>query len=209
MSNRNKIRTLLIEDQALICDALGQMLHHAPIGDAAVLEIVALARTGEDGVALFKELTPDLILLDLLMPGMSGLETLAKLRECSAASLIVVLTAQLNPALVEEAKALGANGYHLKNTTQEQLLGLIGEVTRSPAKFVGPSYESNDEAPLTPRERDVLILLVDGCTNRDVAGTLNISVRTVEKHRENISRKLGYLSLASMKKEAQRLGLLG
>ena len=122
---------------------------------------------------------------------------------------MIFLTAQQNPKLIKDAKRLGGNGFYLKNSSQRQLLEQIDVVIKKPDCFIEPPNLASDEIPLTRKERDVLRLITDGYTTRSIADALFVSMRTVEKHRENIAKKLQYTSLVELKDKARKLGLIG
>jgi two-component system response regulator NreC len=166
-----------------------------------------------------RSLKPDVILMDVVMPGASGIEaTPAVLKEVPEAS-VLVLSMQDDPSYVREAFAAGASGYVLKEAADEEVVGAVREVAGG-GSYVHPTLgarlvadeveerDRDDADPLTERELDVLRLLALGHTNQEIAGTLFLSVRTVETHRAHIMQKLQLSTRAELVRYAMEQGLL-
>jgi len=202
------IRVLLIDDHALVRKGLEQLLQSRGI------EVIASAGSGPEGIELALALNPDVILLDVKMPEMSGTETLRHLREQGVASPILMLTMSRDEQDLETALRNGATGYLLKDMEHEDLVPalqdavngknviakeLIGSLTRlvqgHSSRPENPSSSSNDLlADLTPRELEILKHLAEGQSNKEIGRSLDITDGTVKLHVKSILRKLGMRS---------------
>lgn len=198
----NTASVMLVDDHPLLRKGLRQLIE---LTDN--LEVVAEAGNGADAVRLGSELDPDLILLDLNMQGMDGLETLTQLRAAEVTSRIVMLTVSDADEDVIEAVTLGADGYLLKDMEPEQLLeqierALQGKMVMSDAvthalalALRQPQQSaSNKMASLTAREAEVLNLIAQGLSNKLIARELDISDGTVKVHVKHLLKKLGLRS---------------
>jgi DNA-binding NarL/FixJ family response regulator len=203
-----KKRVLIAEDHALFRAGLRAMLNAE-----ADLEIVGEVQDGKDAVRMAVSLTPDLILMDLNMPGSNGLNAIAEIRKRVAEIRILVITMHKTDEYIQEALRNGASGYILKESGPDELLTAIrtvlgGKVYLSPdvsERVVsgmlngGPRETSEPTTPLdtlTVREREVLKLVAEGHGNKHIANYLNLSVKTVEKHRSSFMHKLGLRNAA-------------
>jgi two-component system response regulator NreC len=171
------------------------------------LEVVGEAASGDEALRLAAELRPDIVLLDLNMPGPGGIEITRQLREVLPETRVLVLTVHEDEGLLREAIDVGASGYIIKRAVESELINAIRAVARGDL-YIHPSMTrallrepaKRTRAPagaqesLTPRETDVLRLIVRGYTNRQAAEELGLSVRTVETHRANLMGKLGLKS---------------
>ncbi len=184
-------RVMLVDDHSVVRAGLKHLLD----ADKRVT-IAGEAASAAEAVALAATLRPDLIVLDISMPGASGLAVLGRLREASGGAHILVLSMHSDAEYVREAERLGAAGYLLKDDAAVELADAIAAIRRgdgyrsaklAPRTGAAPRAEN----PLTPREREVLRGIANGLTNKEVASRLGISHRTVETHRESIMRKLG------------------
>jgi RNA polymerase sigma factor (sigma-70 family) len=209
---------LVVDDHAIVREGLRNVLS-ATEGFAVVGE----AGTGADALALAEAQRPDVVLLDLTMPGMSGLAVAAELRRRVPDARILVLSMHEQDEYVLAAVRGGAHGYVLKDTGPAELRAAIravhaGDGYFSPAVASRLSAAVRDEvateAPhqrlerLTPREREVLALVAAGNTNRAIAAHLGISPRTVESHRESLMKKLSLRSVADLTRFAVQAGLI-
>jgi DNA-binding NarL/FixJ family response regulator len=185
------------------------------------LEIVGEAANGADAVRLARELRPDLVLMDLQMPGMDGIAATKAIKEALPGTEVLVLTSILEDAAVVGAVRAGAIGYLHKDTEGDELRRAIhaaaaGQVQLTPQaaawllQELRPSAEP--AAPpadrFTPRERDTLRLLVQGLSNREIGAALSVGEKTVKTHVRNILHKLGVRSRTQAVLEAQRLGFV-
>jgi len=204
-----KIRVLLADDHAILRAGLRMLLAAQPD-----MTVVAEAADGEEAVRRALATRPDVAVIDLTMPGLSGVETLGRLRREVPATRLLVLTMHDDPGYARVALAAGASGHVVKDAESAELLTAIRTVHRG-RTFVRVGVSSpaapppaSAAPPLSPRERQVLDLLVHGHTNREVADRLSLSVKTVETHRARLSEKLGLRSRADLVRFAIELGLL-
>lgn len=202
------IRVLVVDDHAVVRAGLRHVL---AAGDG--FDVVGEAADGGEAVAQAQALTPDVILLDLTMPGMGGLEATAALRTAVPASRILVLTMHDHGEYVVEALRAGAHGYLLKDSAPVELRHAI-ETVHAGGRHLGPGIKdalaeglaqatskAGERAAidtLTPREREVMALVATGRTSKEVGAELGISSRTVETHRESVMKKLGIRSVAEL-----------
>jgi DNA-binding NarL/FixJ family response regulator len=211
-----RIRVLLVDDHPLVRAGVRRVL------DAeAGLEVVGEAADGAAALRAIRELAPDVLVLDLAMPGVDGLEVLRRAKTIRPALKIVVLTMHANPEYVARAIQTGADGYLLKESAVQDLLSAIeavvaGRAFHSPqiqAQLAGMLRNGASGPPreidrLTERERDVLRELAAGRSTKEIAARLGIGSRTVETHRANLMRKLDLHSVALLTQFAIRVGLV-
>ena len=184
--------------------------------------IAGVASDGLEAVELTERLKPDVLVLDLMMPGLSGLEALRILRERSPRTRIVILSMYSSSAFVAQALQNGAVGYVLKECTEENLVRAVREAAVG-RRFLSPPVteiaidayiEQSKTGPfdphetLTPRQREVLQLAAEGKTNAEIAARLNISQRTVENHRATLMQRLGLQNQTELIRHAMRHGLI-
>ncbi len=209
------IRVLVVDDHAVVRSGLKLLL--AAEDD---LEVVGEAGTAREAVFEVRAQKPDVVLLDVVMPGESGIEAVPKLLHESPETKVLVLSMQDDPNYVREAFAAGASGYVLKEAADAEVVGAIRQVAGGGsyvhpvlgARMVAADAEARAAAaadPLSTREREVLKLLALGHTNQEIAKQLYISVRTAETHRAHIMRKLGLETRAALVRYAIQHGLLG
>jgi NarL family two-component system response regulator LiaR len=207
MTEPTPIRVMIVDDHMLVRDGLKLLL--STFDD---LEVVALAEDGQQAVDLCPQVQPDVVLMDIVMPKVDGPTATQRIRESSSQIAVIALTSFLDEELVQGAIGAGATGYLLKNVSATQLAEAIraahqGRSTIDPAA-VQVLIESAGQPPplgrdLTAREREVLALLVDGLTNREIAERLTLSPATVRVYVSNILSKLG----AKNRTEAASLAL--
>ncbi len=212
-----RVRIVLADDHALVREGIRLVL------DAeAGFDVVAEASTGEEAVQLVLAHQPDVVLLDITMPGENGLRAAARLRDAMPELRILMLSMHDNAEYVREGMRIGTNGYLLKDSAGEELRAAIravyaGGTFFSPAvvKRLTAAAEPAAAAPahaqlalLTPRERDVLGGIADGQTNKAIAAALGISRRTVEAHRESLMRKLEIHNVAGLTRFSLEVGLV-
>ena len=183
------------------------------------LEVVAEAADVPGAVFELRAHNPDVVLLDVVMPGRSGIEAIPDLLKESPTTGVLVLSMQDDPAYVREAFAAGAKGYVLKEAADAEVVGAIREVAEG-RQYVHPALGARlvaaeatersraEEDPLSDREREVLRLLALGHTNQEIAETLFLSVRTVETHRADIMQKLRITTRAELVRYALSKGPL-
>ncbi len=190
MSNQEPATILLIDDHPMLRTGVKQLISMAPD-----ITVVGEASNGEQGIELAESLDPDLILLDLNMPGMNGLETLDKLREKSLSGRIVVFSVSNHEEDVVTALKRGADGYLLKDMEPEDLLKALhqaaaGEMVLSEASTPVLAASSRGVNWLTSRERDILKLIAQGLPNKMIARRLDITESTVKVHVKHMLKKM-------------------
>jgi two-component system, NarL family, response regulator NreC len=184
--------------------------------------VVAAAADGIETVRLTERLKPDLLVLDLMMPGLSGLEVLRIIRERSPRTRVVILSMYNSSAFIAQALQSGANGYILKGCGEQDLVRALKDVAAG-RRFLSPQVneialnayieQSKTEAfdpneTLTPRQREVLQLAAEGRTNAEIATRLNLSQRTVENHRLALMHRLGLRNHTELIRYAMRSGVI-
>lgn len=195
------IRILIAEDHAMLADALQMLLSSQPD-----MHCVGVAPSGHEAVELAAHLHPDILLLDLGMPGLDGLGVMRELQAAKSATRTLVVTARMDSGSVRAALALGAAGYLPKNESGSELLLAIRRVAQGrryisadiASLFVDDAESQNTEHKLTSSETTILQLVGDGLTSKEISLKLNISEGTVRKHRENLRNKLGIRNSAEM-----------
>lgn len=213
----NRIRLVITDDHQIVRQGLRSVLETEPD-----IQIIGEAENGMAAVEAASKLSPDLMLLDLMMPGMNGLEALRQIRQRCPDIRTIVLSMHSTEAYVLEALRNGANAYVLKDDPTDTLLlairtvmsgrrflspSVVGFVVdaylTSPGSVPGDAYDS-----LTTREREILQMVAEGQTNASIADRLSISVRTVETHRSNLMDKLKLANQTELVKFAIRRGIL-
>jgi two-component system response regulator NreC len=210
------IRILIADDHGVLRAGLRAVLNAEPD-----MTVVAEAGDGPTALRLATELCPDILLLDISMPGMNGVEVTRQLKKAQPDVRALILTLHEDEGLLQEAIQAGASGYIVKRAVESELISAIQAVyrgdiyihpamTRALLKDVSPSLVTDQEPmePLSPRELEVLRLVADGHTNRQIAEMLHVSVRTVESHRANLMGKLNLSSPAQLVRYALEHGLL-
>ncbi|MGF6758157.1 response regulator [Paraburkholderia sp. GAS42] len=218
MKLANKHRVLIADDQHLLRSGLCRM-----VSELDDYSIVGEASDGLEAYRLALATMPDLILMDLSMPGGSGFEAIAAIKYNAPQIRIIVLTVHRSEEHVRESLAAGADGYVIKDASFEDLVGemrLVMQGRRNTSLEVGRHCAaSRDLVPVTPqktqrwdaltgRERSVLRLVVEGHTNRQVGEHLKLSPKTIEKHRASLMRKLGITNVAGLVRIAIDMGVL-
>jgi two-component system response regulator NreC len=209
------IRVLIVDDHAVVRSGLRLVLD-AEDG----IEVVGEAGDSRYAVFETRSKKPDVILMDVVMPGKSGIETIPDVLKDAPSAKVLVLSMQDDPHYVREAFAAGASGYILKEAADMDVVAAVREVAAGGryvhpalgARMVAAEAEERKRAesdPLSDRERDVLRLLALGHTNQEIAGMLYISVRTAETHRAHIMQKLRLTTRAELVRYALAQGLLG
>ncbi|MEP0807456.1 MAG: response regulator transcription factor [Chloroflexota bacterium] len=204
------MRILLVDDHAVVRQGLKMFL-----GLDSDLEVVGEAENGEEAIRLTRELNPDVVLMDLLMPVMDGVTAIAHIRRDFPDTEVIALTSVLEDEAVMKAMRAGAMGYLLKDTQAEELRRAIkaaaaGQVQLSPqaaARLMREVRAPESPEKLTERETDVLRLLALGRANKEIALELNIGEKTVKTHVSAILRKLGVPSRTQAALYAARIGL--
>ncbi len=213
------IRVLIAEDHNLVRQGIRALLENS-----GEVQVVAEAATGQEALELAKEHEPDLVVMDLSMPRLDGIQAADRILDLNLPTQIIILSMHQDTAVVHQLVRRGVKGYLLKDVVTEELMLAVRSVSQG-RLFLSPTISDSVMTMLmspsdvdaertadliTPREREVLQLIAEGNTNRAISETLHISVKTVEKHRANIMTKLEVNDLASLIREAikQKLILL-
>lgn len=220
MTDPETITIVLIDDQAIVRAAFRSLLERA-----GRFRVVGDAGDARSGIELVGSLHPDVVILDITMPGLSGLDAVVPLKRVSPHSKVLMASQHEGQKFVQEALQAGADGYLSKDSDPAELSLAIESIHRgdsylSPKVANGvmaravrgetlPAADSTALSVLTPREREVFQLLALGKANKEVASMLDLSLGTVKKHRENLQRKLDCHSPAELARLAIREGLLG
>jgi len=212
------IRLLLADDHAVVRSGLRMLLEAQPD-----FEIVGEAETGTSAVAMVRELRPDAVLMDIQMPDLNGIEATKIIKEMSPKTAVLALTMHEDDHYFFEMLHAGASGYVLKRAAPDELVQAIRTVCRGDVylhptmakrlviDYLNRAEENESEkeySNLTPREQEVLTLIAEGHSNTEIANELFISIKTVDRHRENIMRKLNMHSRIDLVKYAIRTGLI-
>jgi two-component system response regulator NreC len=208
------ISVVLVDDHAVVRSGIRLLLDGQD-----EIEVIGEAGNAKDALFRARALKPDVILLDVVMPGESGIEVLPRLLEASPETKVLVLSMQDDPSYVREAFAAGAHGYVLKEAVDDEVVSAVREIARG-GRYVNPTLgarmvtaDAEERAaaeadPLSEREGEVLRLLALGHTNQEIAELLYISVRTAESHRAHIMQKLRLATRAELVRYALSHGLL-
>ena len=208
------IRLLIVDNHTLFRQGLVSLLQSEP-----GMQVIGEAGSGEDALRLVPQLQPDVVLMDVKMPGIGGVEATRRLVEAKPETRILMLTVSEEEESLIAAIQAGARGYILKNADAEELLDAIqrvnaGDATLSPAMTLrlfqtlrsGGAPIPVSDLPLTTRERDVFHLLAEGASNREIAETLTITENTVKTHVRNILEKLELRNRGEVAAFARRIG---
>jgi DNA-binding NarL/FixJ family response regulator len=190
MSTVQPIRVLSVDDHPLLSEGIATMINNEPD-----MKLVATASTGKEGILKHREIKPDITLMDLRLPDLSGIDVMIAIRTESPDARIILLTMFAGDVEIQRALAAGAHGYLLKSMPSEQMVETIRQAYTG-KKRVPPEVASNlaehfSEEPLTNREIEVLRHLTEGNRNRDIAKILFIAEETVKVHLKHIMEKLG------------------
>ena len=208
------IRVILADDHAIVREGL-----RAVLSSESDVEVVAVESDGDRALASIRSLKPDVAVLDIRMPGLTGIEVARKLNEDDALTSVVLLSMHKEESFVQAAMDAGVGGYVVKEDAARELLDAVravgrGDVYLSP-RVAGSLVQALRRGPppkvpnLTPRERDVVRLLSEGLTSKEIASRLELSPKTVDGHRAAIMEKLGIRSVAGLVKYAIRNHLTG
>ena len=203
------IRVLIVDDHPMVAEGIQSILESYPD-----IDVVGTLGTGQEAVDQTANLAPDVILMDLNMPGLGGLSATEIILERLPDTRILILSMHDSPEYISTALNHGARGYVLKDVPTDEIKQAIDAVMRGERYMctgasgsLQPKQDSAREA-LTGREQTILLELAQGKSNKEVAQVLEISVRTVETHRKNIKRKLGISSTAGLTRYALEHGVL-
>ncbi len=212
------IRVIVADDHQLVLEGIRALLEKS-----SDIEVVGEAVDGQEAVELVQRLTPDVLVMDIAMPRLNGIQAVMQLRALGTPTRIVILSMYSDEILVRQALQHGAKGFLLKGSVSEELLLAIRAASRS-AVYLSPmisetifadvsAAQPSSKAPdpgdrLTPREREMLEMIGEGYTNKKMAETIGISVKTVERHRTNLMAKLNAHNLVELIRVAMKHGLI-
>lgn len=209
----NVIKMVIADDHDLVREGI-----HVRLASESYIDLVGEAKNGREAVDLCRAHKPDLVLLDVSMPELNGLEAASIIKEELPETKILFLSVYDNDEYVQEALRIGANGFVLKDVSKPEMLNAI-RLASSGATYIGPRLSkslatsspsrghSAQDYGLTNREKQVLAAISRGMPNKEIAETMNISVRTVESHRMSIREKTGGGNAVMLTKIATELGL--
>jgi DNA-binding NarL/FixJ family response regulator len=214
-----RITVLLADDHMIVREGLRALLEAE--GD---IEVVGEAQTGRQAVQLVRRLRPDVVIMDVAMPLLNGLEATRRIRKAAPATKVLILSAHGDDMYIEQATLVGAAGYLVKQTSADLLARAIREVQKG-IRFFSPSVTRRLHGPalksrqgrgtlkkkgtaLTSRETEVLQLVAEGKANKQVAAQLGISIKTVEKHRQHLMGKLDLHDTAGITRYAIAEGII-
>jgi two-component system response regulator NreC len=207
--DRGAVRLLLVDDHAVVREGLRALLEREP-------DLVVVAEAATVAAAVATDVEADVVVADLMLPDAQGPEVVSAIRARHPHAAVVVLTVVDEPSLVRSAIATGAAGYLLKEVATTELVSAIRSVSRGgsyllPSLGVSLARSGPDEPAvpsLSPTERDVLRLLAEGHTNREIAAKLFLSRRTIESYRSRLATKLGVRTRAELVRSARALGII-
>ena len=212
MTNTTMIRVVIADDHHLIRQGLRQLLARE-----RDIQVVAEATDGQDAIDIVGRVRPDVVVLDVEMPVVNGIEATKRIRKSYSETQLVMLSMYSDPALIGKALENGARGYVLKQAVSKELISAIRSVSRGVtyrsqairhANDVVGSLSALPSPRLTSREHEILRLIATGQTNRQIANTLSVSIKTVENHRINVMSKLNTHSLPDLIRTSVKLGLI-
>lgn len=213
----DKLRILIVDDHAIVRAGIRSLLE-----SQTDIDVVGEAAGGEEAIDKVKQLRPELVLMDIAMPGMNGIEATRLLKKKSPNTHVLVLTMHDDDEFFFPLLRAGASGYLLKDADPQELLYAVRVVGKEGKPFLSPTVakslmegyvavatgtDNEGNHVLTPREKEVLRLVADGHTNREIADALVLSARTVEKHRQALIRKLNLSNREDLVRYAIRTGL--
>lgn len=205
---RNKISVLLVDDHGLVRRGFRRMLE-----DDASIQVVGEATDGDEAIRLARDLNPRVIVMDCALPGTNGLEAARSIQKSNPETAVLMLSMHSEDTWVRQAMEAGARGYILKNAVDLDLAAAVkrvaaGETVLDPQLARPAALKGERKGGLSARELEVLQLIVDGKSNKEIAAQLHVSVNTVAVHRANIMDTLGIHKTAELVVYAIRNGLV-
>jgi len=219
MKSDSTISVLLAEDHMIVREGLLKLLESEPR-----IEVVGQASDGREALEMTLMLKPDVVIMDIAMPQLNGIEATRQIREASPATKVLILSAHSDDMYIERLMELGASGYLIKQSSSQHLCKAILEV-HSGNRFFSPSVKKTVDrqhrevldrqgrsqkktVALTKREMEVLQLVAEGGANKQIADILGISIKTVEKHRDHLMQKLDIHETAGLTRYAISAGII-
>jgi len=213
-----RVKVLVVDDHAVVREGIKMVL-----GSDPELEVVGEASSGEEAIEKVRELEPSVVVMDIGMPGLSGFEATRRIKQSHPDVKVLALTVHDSEAYVFQMLQAGATGYVVKRAPAADVISAVKEAYRgeavlhpSVAKLLIRDYlsrvEKGEEASydlLSDREREILKLIAEGETNKEIAEMLFLSIKTVQAHRANLMRKLGMHDRTELVKYAIRKGIIG
>lgn len=200
-------RVLLADDHTLVLEGLSKLLQRE-------FDLVGTASSGPEAVEMATNLQPDVVLMDISLPGMSGIDATRELHDRAPKVKVVALTMHNSPTYLRESMKAGMSGYVLKQSAASELSAAVQTVMRN-ERYVTPAMAetgsrngSDGDGLLTSRQRQVLKLIAEGCIAKEIAARLGISVRTAEFHRVSIMQKLNLHTTAQLTRFALENGII-
>lgn len=217
----NSIKLMLVDDHDIIRFGIKQLLR-----DNLEFEVIGEASTGEEALFFLNKKQPDVIISDISMPGLGGLHFIKEVRELYPTIQVLVLSMHIEAAFVRDAISCGAKGYLSKDVPHQQLVEAINTISKGQTYFSEeiskvlmndlvrksakiPVAENDINPNLTPREHEILRLIIDGHKSAEIANVLHISSRTVQNHRANIMQKLKVKNTAELVRFVMKYRILG
>jgi DNA-binding NarL/FixJ family response regulator len=217
------IKVILVDDHSLVRAGIRSLIQNI-----SGVEVIAEANNGRDAIRLIDELIPDLVLLDIAMPELNGLEVISRISKDNTDTKVIILSMHTNEEYVVQALKAGAAGYLLKDSAPNELEIAVnavmkGETYLSPAisKHVVDNYlrrisdvsTEKERGPdifkqLTSRQREILQLIAEGNSTKEIANKLNVSIKTVETHRMQLMDRIGIHDVAGLVRYAIRMGII-
>ena len=207
----NRIKVLLVDDHQIIIDGLKSLLKNSD-----EINVVAEANNGREALRILDILEIDVVLMDIDMPVLNGIDTLKEIGKQSFGVKVIILSMHNEAGMIKSLMSIGANGYLLKSCTQEELIGAIRKVASGQSYFstevtlslLNPAQSNQPTELLTDRETEIIKLIAEGFSNKEIGSKLFISHRTVDTHRTNLMKKLDVSNIAGLISYAIRNGLV-
>lgn len=206
-------RVLIIEDQLILSDLLSKVIEENPF-----FELVGRTDDGQAGLRMYEENKPDIVVLDIGLPRLNGLEILSRIKKASPGTFVIMFTGRIEKKVIQSALRSGADSFLEKNVSLEELEKALDYARNSQPYFCATAMKVvrnmlTDPEPqsrldeLTSREKEILQLIAEGNTNKEISSILNLSLGTVNTHRWNLMRKLNIHDAASLTRFAIEQGL--
>jgi DNA-binding NarL/FixJ family response regulator len=214
----NRVRILIADDHELLRRGIV-----ATLGEMTGWTVVGQAANGREAVALARQLEPEVVVLDITMPELNGLEATRQILDAAPETRVLILSVHESEQVVREVLAAGAQGYLLKSDAGRELVAAVQALLDNKPYFTSrvaqmvlqgflnaPVFQSGGHEPsrLSPREREIVQLLAEGKTTKEVAVVLGISTKTAETHRANVMRRLDFRSVVELVRYAIRNGII-